>query len=91
MSKGDDDDDDVGDAFWNVALMRRGEPTTTTGPAHDDDNSHVDEDVTSEGGTVSSGARIERYMIPAAHGVTVSVSPLPASEGIWSPLGANAW
>ena len=80
MSKSDDD------AFWAVALM--GESTATQHNSRDDE-SDSDENVAFE--DAMSQSRIDRYVIPNSNGVTLSVSPLSSNEGIWSPLGADAW
>jgi hypothetical protein len=87
------------DAFWAVALAEYGpvHQFMDTGEDPDAGEDHNDED---------ADERLDRYEIPSAapdpspqqqparavgRSRTLAVSPLPAHDGVWSPVGADAW
>ncbi|CAB9504541.1 expressed unknown protein [Seminavis robusta] len=77
--EGESNDDDE---FWQVALCRD-EAVARVGLAE----SESDDDVS------SAAAPAITYNIPwrANASTTLKLSPLPDQNGIWSPLGAQAW
>ena len=96
------DDDD--DAFWQVAFMGRNEPLSIQqrllhhGDDDDDNNSSSsskqedsNNDKTTTMTTTTTPTRYQTYTIPNSHGVTLRVQPLASTDGIWTPLGAEAW
>ncbi|CAJ1942466.1 unnamed protein product [Cylindrotheca closterium] len=75
--EGDDDD------FWKIALEE--EPTSNrekNGAWGDDDDSNGDDTI--------DGSKPVAYRLPTTQ-VTLHLESLAASNGIWSPLGADAW
>jgi hypothetical protein len=66
------------DSFWKIAL----DDSTSEGPwrAENDSDKDGDED----------SARINFYRLPTTN-ITLQAQPLPATDGIWSPVGAAAW
>ena len=70
------------DEFWNVALSTSADlPTPWT--SHDDDHTENDD-------LVNDTQNCIRYKLPTTS-ITLEVWPLPAEDGVWSPLGGNAW
>jgi predicted nicotinamide N-methyase len=65
------------DGFWQIAL-----DSTSEGPWRDEDDSDKDGD--------EDSARISFYRLPTTN-ITLQAQPLPATDGIWSPVGAAAW
>lgn len=86
------DGDVEDDAFWSVAFLQDNETRERLhreGSDDDDDDGQRSSDDDLESNPSSSP--IKRYTIPNSDGTVISVSPLPSKEGIWSPLGADAW
>ena len=75
------------DAFWEVAFMERSEPGAMrhhdVGSSNDNDNDDDNDDVTAK--------RPHTYIIPNSNCVVLHLQPLPSLDGIWTPLGADAW
>jgi predicted nicotinamide N-methyase len=65
------------DGFWKIAL-----DLTSEGPWRDENDSDKDGD--------EDSARISRYRLPTTN-ITLLAQPLPATDGIWSPVGAAVW
>ena len=72
------------DAFWEVALLgiESSLPRLNQDDDDDDDYSTCDDLATT---------RSHTYTIPYSNGVTLNVQPLPSTDGIWTPLGADVW
>lgn len=70
------------DEFWRLALMSNEQRKVEAAPNYDDDEPDV---------TITQGAnkRLKTYNLP--DDITLSVSNLAESEGVMSPLGAQAW
>ena len=67
------------DGFWQIAL----DDSTPEAPWRDENDSDKD-------GDDEDSARISRYRLPTTN-ITLQAQPLPATDGIWSPVGAAAW
>jgi predicted nicotinamide N-methyase len=65
------------DGFWQIAL-----DSTSERRWRDENDSDEDGD--------EDSARISRYLLPTTS-ITLQAQPLPATDGIWSPVGAVAW
>lgn len=84
---GSDNDED---AFWAVALMGGTQQEFLPGDGSEGDNDDAN-DENDEEINVSLYARLDQYTIPNSNGVTLTLRPLPCSDGIWGPLGAETW
>jgi predicted nicotinamide N-methyase len=72
--------DNEQDEFWKVALYS-GEQDV-----------FIQSDSDDEGDCNVAGNKVSSYeLILPERKVTLKLSPLPLTDGIWSPLGANAW
>lgn len=83
-------DDHEDDEFWAVAMSNNNieRRPWAEGNNHDNDDDDDDDDI------VGSEAKAFRYVIPNTDDnnvVTLNLRPLPATDGIWSPVGADAW
>lgn len=66
------------DDFWTIALSDEAPPNNERD--EDDEDPFLD--------NLQVAQRLKTYLLD---GITLTVSSLPQTEGIWSPLGAQAW
>ena len=89
------------DEFWQVALEDKGAHgnfISVDSDSEGNESSHVHTEIKEH---FESIARVTTYKIPwkdvneeensTLSSISLKLSPLPDSDGIWSPLGAQAW
>lgn len=97
----DDAHDDEDDGFWAIAMEGSGtndqmnHRSWRNEAVFGEGNSHDDDDDSETGNDAST--KVISYRIPGVDdvddcpSVILQLRPLPASDGIWSPIGADAW
>lgn len=89
--EGDDDGQEISeeDPFWQIALneefyLSRGVALHDRGEDDDDlDGQEGRRDTKNQG-------KITRYHLPSTP-LVLELAPLPADDGVWAPVGADAW
>lgn len=75
------------DDFWNIALSEESVKDAFF-QSQDEDVDDKEEDHDSE--EISAVAKFTKYHLPTTD-VTLRLQSLPSTDGVWSPLGADAW
>ncbi|KAG7347502.1 lysine methyltransferase [Nitzschia inconspicua] len=73
-------DTDDADSFWDIALMQHPEEKLED----EGDEDHTINDSEKQGGKVTL------YRLPNTS-ITLELAQLPQEEGVWSPVGCDAW
>lgn len=89
----EDKDEEDTDAFWEIALMQHSEGAfieEDNDDEEDDDDEAAANDNNGHGGSARGAGKVSSYRLPNTS-ITLKLARLPPEDGVWSPVGADAW